>query len=243
MSFKRKLEAKDVSLTIVFAALYAVLSFLPLFQIAGFFKFITVATIIAPIIGILLGAYLGLVSTSIGGTISLFVNQSFSLPSLAAGAVAALCSGLLHKGKKGFCVVIYLSLLIIFGFNPFIGAFLLYPLVTWFLIIGFIILVSPLQSYASKSFSSNSNSRLFFAFFVTSLTSTLASQIAGTLGFEILTPDANFWKETIWPITTVLYPIERTVIAAAAAVIGVLLYKALKLANIMPLDQTQNKQS
>jgi len=75
------------------------------------------------------------------------------------------------------------------------------------------------------------------------LTSTLASQIAGTLGFEILTPDPNFWKETIWPITTVLYPVERTVIATAAAVIGVLLYKALKLANIMPLDQTQNKQS
>ena len=241
MGLKRKLEARDVGLTVVFAALYVVLSFLPLSQVVGFFgKSITVATVVAPVIGIILGAYLGLFSAFLGGLISLFVSQNFSLPSLFAGTFAALCAGLLYRGKQSFCAVVYVLLLIVYGFYPFIGAFWLYPLVMWFQIFGFIVLISPLQSLASKNFNSNSNSRLLFAFFITSLTSTLASQIAGSLAFEILFPNPDFLRG-IWQLTTFIYPIERVFIAVAAALIGASLYKTLKLTNIMPFNKKNTK--
>jgi hypothetical protein len=241
MGFTRKLEARDAGLTAVFAALYVVLSFLPLSQVIGFFgKSITVATVVAPVIGLILGAYLGLFSTSLGGIISLFVSQNFSLPSLLAGAIAALCAGLLYRGKQSFCVVVYVLLLIFYGFYPFIGAFWLYPSVMWFQILGLIVLISPLQSIASRNFNSNSNSRLLFAFFITSLTSTLASQIAGSLAFEILFPDPDFLRG-VWQVTTFIYPIERVFIAVAAALIGASLYKTLKPANIMSLNKKSTK--
>jgi len=80
MSIDRVLAAKDVALTVSFTALYTILSFLPLSQVIGFFsKVITEATIIAPIIGIILGSYLGVLSTFSGGTIGLFISPYFSV--------------------------------------------------------------------------------------------------------------------------------------------------------------------
>lgn len=224
-----KLTAKDVALTVCFAALYAVLSFLPLNQVIGLVgKAITVATIIAPIVGILLGPYLGMLSTGLGGIIANFFNPIFSLPSLAAGIIAALCAGLLIARKRILCALIYVSLMFLFGFYPVVGPVWLYPSFMWFQIVVFLILISPLQFIASKNFNSDSNLKLLFAFLVTSLTSTLAGQIAGSLATIVLIPDVNFWK-TSWLFLTFLYPLERILIALGAALIGTSLNKILKV--------------
>ncbi|MCL6578887.1 MAG: hypothetical protein K6T73_05800, partial [Candidatus Bathyarchaeota archaeon] len=123
-------------------------------------------------------------------------------------------------------------------FYPFVGPAWLYPPLMWFQIVGFLILISPLQSTALKTLNSNTgyNSRLLFAFFITSLTSTLAGQIGGSLSLEVLAwpifmADVNAWK-TIWQVTIFLYPIERTIIAAASALIGTSLWKVLKTAKM-----------
>ena len=222
-----KLTAKDVALAVCFAALYAVLSFFPLNQVIGLVgKAITAATIIAPIVGILLGSYLGMLSTGLGGIIARFFNPIFSLPSLAAGIIAALCAGLLYARKRVLCALIYVSLMFVFGFYPVVGPVWLYPSFMWFQIVGFLILISPLQSIASKNFNSDSNLKLLFAFLITSLTSTLAGQIAGSLTTIVLIPDANFWK-TNWLFLTFLYPLERIIIALGATLIGTSLNKIL----------------
>jgi hypothetical protein len=106
----------------------------------------------------------------------------------------------------------------------------------WFQIAGFLILISPIQSMALKTLNSNNNSKLLFGFFVTSLTSTLAGQIAGSLASEILAwpifvANVNSWR-AIWQITTFLYPLERTIIALGATFIGASLYRVLKSAKL-----------
>jgi len=242
MAIHRKLAAKDVALTVCFTALYAVLSFLPLSQVVGLFgKYITAATIIAPIIGIILCAYLGVLSTLLGGVIGLFSSLYFSPSGLIAGVITALCAGLLFTGKRAICIFIYFSVLFLFSFYPFVGPVWLYPPLMWFQIVGCLILISPLQSSAIKNLDSNNNSKLLYAFFITCLTSTLAGQIAGSLVLEILIPDANFLKAT-WEFTTFIYPVERVIIAISAAFIGASLYKVLKSANLTTIFNHASRQ-
>jgi hypothetical protein len=238
MSIHRKLLAKDLAFVICFTALYVVLSFLPLSPVIGFFsKAIVAATILAPIIGIIIGPKLGAISAFLGGTIAISISPYFTPLGLVAGVITALFAGMLANGKHAASVFLYFSLLFLFGFYPFVGPIWLYPLLMWFQIAGFLILISPLQSMALKTLNSNNNSKLLFGFFITSLTSTLAGQIAGSLTLEILAwpifmANVNSWK-TIWQITAFLYPLERIIIALGAAFIGASLYRVLKSANLL----------
>ena len=237
MPYGRKLSAKDIALVICFTAIYVVFGFLPISPIIGLpGKNITAASVMAPVMGLILGPYVAVLSTVLGGGIGFFFG-SLSPPSFVSGVITALCAGLLYIGKRGACAFLYFSLLFLFGFYPFVGPVWLYPLLMWFQIIGFLILVSSLQSVALKNLNPARSSKLPFAIFMTSLTSTLAGQIAGSLTFEFLSwpifiADTNAWRAT-WQILTFLYPAERTIIAVIAAFVGAALYKVLKSANLM----------
>jgi hypothetical protein len=236
MAVHWKLTTQDVALTVSFAALYVVFCFLPISPIIGLpGKAVTAAAIAAPLIGIVLGVYLGTLSTILGGLIGFFVGF-LSPSSFVSGVVAALCAAMLNDGKRGLCIFTYFSLLFLFGFYPFVGPVWLYLPLMWFQIAGFLVLISPIQSVATESLNSDNNSKVLSAFFITSLTSTLAGQIAGSLTFEVLSwpifmADVNAWK-VIWQATTFLYPIERIIIAVSAAFIGASLRRALKSASL-----------
>lgn len=243
MPRKTELVAKDVALTVTFAALYAVFGLIKLSPIIGLTgQAITAAAIIAPIIGILAGPYIGALSTFLGGIIGLFFG-AIPQPSFVSGLIAATCSGLVSRQKRLFAIPIYAILLTGYAFYPVVGPVWLYPTVIWFQLIGLIILVSPLQAVASKNLNSNNYSWLLCAFFITSLTSTLAGQIAGNLTLEMaLFPQGTNYFTGTWIATTLIYPIERIIIALAAAFTGTALFKVLKSANLMPLLNHSNPQ-
>ena len=227
MTNNRKLTAVDVAFTAVFTALYAVFGFLKISPIIGLpGQAITAASIIAPIIGMLLGPYIGTLSAFLGGTVGFFLG-SLSYPSFAGGIATAFCAGMIRTGKRTVAALVYLTLFLLFAFYPVVGPAWVFPPETWFQIIGLIILVSPLQSLAKKLLDSKNSARLMYGFFFTCLVSTLAGQIAGSLVFEILAADPNVMMGT-WRALTGVYPLERTIIALAAAFIGTALLKTLK---------------
>jgi len=229
----RKFTTVNVALTAVFTALYAVLGFLRISPIIGLTgQAITAAAIIAPIIGMLLGPYIGTLSALLGGTIGFFLG-SLSYPSFVGGIATAFCAGMIRTGKRAIAALVYLTLFLLFAFYPVVGPAWVFPPETWFQIVGLIILLSPLQSFAKKLLDSQSSTRLMYGFFFTCLVSTLAGQIAGSLVFEILAADPNVVKAS-WPTLTGLYPVERTIIALAAAFIGTALFKTLKSTNLPP---------
>jgi hypothetical protein len=235
MPANKKLTTKEIALAICFTALYAVFASIPIFQVLGMpSKNITAAAITAPIIGILLGPYIGTLSATFGGAISFFAG-SFFPPSFVSGIIASLCAGLLYEGKRIWCTLVYLLLLVIFGFYPVIGPMWLFPLSMWFQIVGLLVLVSPLQSMAIKSLKSNDNSRFLLAFFIISLTSTLAGQISGSLVFMLISPIPVDGWFALWQGLTVLYPSERTIIALGSAFIGAPLLRVLRSANIFQM--------
>lgn len=229
----KRLTSKSIALIVCFTALYVATSFIPMFQMIGLFRTITVAAIIVPLMGIILGRYLGALSAFFGGLLSVFLSPIFGYPSLIAGPITAYYAGALYAGKRNQCILVYVALMIVFGFYPVVGPVWLFPWVVWFHVVGFLVLISPLQSYASSSFRSGNPDRLFLALFVTTLVSTLAGQIAGTLAFEAaLFPDANFLKG-VWLGLTFAYPIERAVIAAIASALAVPLLRVLRSANLI----------
>jgi len=239
MQIGRKLTAKEIALLICFTALYTYFSFIPTFPIVGLpSKAITLAAIAAPIIGIILGPYLGMLSTLLGGALA-FSAGHFSPLSFVAGIVTAVFAGMLYENRRSVSAFTYFSLLFFFGFYPFVGPVWLYPPFMWFQITGFLVLISPLQSMASKNMRNpNNSSKLFSAFFTVFLISTLAGQIAGSLVFEIISwpifiANVDAWKAT-WQVVTWIYPIERIIIALIATFIGVFLYRILIHADLTP---------
>jgi hypothetical protein len=247
MQNNKKLSTKHIALAACFAALYAFFCFFPIFQIVGLpNKSITMAAIIAPVIGMFVGPYLGALSTTLGGAIGFFVGP-FSLPSFVSGVIAAFSAGTLHFGKRSLCAFTYFSLLLLFGFYPFVGPVWLYPQLLWFQLIGFVILISPIWSIVVRNmWSSKNNATLIFAVFMISLISTLAGQIAGSLTFEafswpIFVADVNAWRLN-WQIIAWIYPVERIIISLAAAFISVTLHKVLKSANLTKMLTDANLQ-
>jgi hypothetical protein len=232
-----KLSSKDLALTICFSSLYAIFCFFPIFQIVGLpNKSITIAAMLAPVIGMLLGPYLGALSTILGGIIAFFVGP-LSLPGFVSGAVATFFAGSLSLGRRSLCAFVYFSVLFLFSVYPFVGPVWLFPPLMWFQILGFLILVSPLQSMALKEMYSESNWRSLSGFFVTSLTSTLAGQIAGSFVYELVSwpiflADLDAWRMN-WQLITLLYPIERVAIALGSTLIGVATCRILKFANLV----------
>jgi hypothetical protein len=241
MPVDTKFGTKEIAITVCFTALYAVLGFMPLSPILGLpGKTITMAAIMAVIIGAVLGPYLGALSTFLGGVIGYFALP-LSPMSFFSGIITALSIGLLFRGRRILCALVYLLLLILFGFYPVIGPAWLFPLTMWFQIIGFIILISPLEPWAVKSLNSNNNSRLLLAFFIISLASTLAGQIAGSLVFEIIVLGDVGWWTTLWQSLTFLYPAERIIIALSAAFISAPLFRILESARLKQLFTCANR--
>jgi len=97
---------KDLALVCCFAPLYTLFSFWPLAPIIGVVgKSITMAAVMAPLVGVLLGPYLGAATAGLGGIVgaSLAQGGAFNPISFLPGTAAALCAGLLYNRKEKAC--------------------------------------------------------------------------------------------------------------------------------------------
>jgi len=215
----------------------AVLSLVSLFPVIGSAgKFITMATVMAPLMGLILGPYLGTAAVSMGGFIGWIITQAgpFSFLSFVPGAAAALCSGLLYNRRWMACIVLYSALLLALAFYPVIGPAWLYPNYLWFQLVGLIVLASPLRSRSNDFLHKHSSFlELSFGAGIISFTAALFGQVVGSVMFEIMYwptiyPQIESWKVFVWQPATVVYPVERTLIALLATVIGAPIIKALR---------------
>jgi len=231
------LDAKNLALVCCFASVEAVLSMVSLFPVIGSVgKFITMATVMAPLIGLILGPYLGTAAVSIGGFIGWIITQAgpFSFLSFIPSANGALFSGLLYNRKRVVSIVLYSALFLALAFYPLIGPAWLYPSYLWFQLVGLIALASPLRSRAEDSLHKHSSFlELSFGVGIICFMAVLFGQVAGSVMFEIMYwptvyPQIESWKILVWQPTTILYPIERTLITLIATVIGAPLIKALR---------------
>jgi len=226
---------RDLATLSLFAALYTTLWFLPLFPVAGApGKFFSLTSVLAPLMGLILGPYLGLVATSIGGFIGWSITQSGPLIflSFVPGASASLCSGLLCRGNWKTLLLFYAGLLLALALYPTVGPGWLFPFFLWFQVLGLVVLVSPLRLRAVNSMRKNATLlELSWAVAVVSFIATLFGHVVGVIIFQAVyfptLPDVNFWR-SLWQGLTFIYPIERTIITLLATLIGAPLINALR---------------
>jgi len=233
---------KDLALVCCFAPLYTLFSLWPLAPMIGVVgKSITMAAVMAPLVGVLLGPYLGAVTVGLGGIVgaSLAQGGSFNPISFLPGIAAAFCAGLLYNRKEKACVLLYSVLLLALVFYPPVGPIWLHPYFAWFQLAGLLILVSPLRSKAID-FAKNqqSSTRLILGISVICFIATMFAHVVGCLVFEVtgwplVFPQLDFWQST-WQFLTFVYPVERIVIAALATLIGVPLIKTFKAIRFKP---------
>jgi len=230
------LSTKNIASTACFAALYIVFSLWNLFPVIGTEgKWINAAVVTAPLFGIILGPYLGVLAITIGGVAGAFfqITGPFGPLSFVPHAAAAFCSGTLTIKRQKVCAVTNALFLVLFVFFPAIGPGWLWPPVIWLDLIGLIVLASPLQSKAISALNESSSSvRLVFGVAVTCLTATLFGHVVGNILFEAIYLQVNssidFWRTT-WQGLTFLYPIERGFITLTATLVGTPLVKTLKM--------------
>jgi len=224
-----------MAMTACFAALYVVFYLWNLFPAIGSEgRWINAAVIMAPLFGIILGPYLGVLAITIGGVAGAFFQLTgpFGPISFMPHAAAAFCSGMLTIKRQKVCVATYAPFLFLFALFPVVGPVWLWPGVIWLDLIGLIVLVSPMQSKAIKALNDASSSvRLIFGVAITCLTATLFGHVVGNILFEAiylqLNPSIDFWRTT-WQGLTFLYPIERGLITLAATFVGTPLVKSLR---------------
>jgi hypothetical protein len=232
-----KLVGKSIALVVVFASLYNILTFLPLFPVIGTSgSFITMAVIMAPLMGIILGPYVGVLSVTVGGIIGLSIGQiggPFGPLSFVPHAATTLCAGMLYNGKHVICAVTYAFLLVVFAMYPVVGPVWLHPYFIWMQVVGLVILVSPLQTKAVKLIHGYTKSiELTLGIGILSFIALHFGHIVGNIMFEAiywsnLISSLDAWKST-WQLLTWLYPIERLMITIAAGLIGTVLIEALR---------------
>lgn len=227
------LSSSDLALTGIFASLYAVLAAIPLFPVVGLVgKSFTLAVIIAPLVGLIIGPHRGALAASIGGFIAWSITQFGPLFqfSFVPGAATALGSGYLYKGKWKQLVVIYAVFFLALAFYPAIGPMWLYPPYLWFQLLGLIVLIS-LARVKLKALGNSRMQTLSFKVGAISFASTLFGHIIGGLIFNAIYfpafyPSIDYWRG-LWQILVFVYPLERSIVVLVSVLIGAPLIKAL----------------
>lgn len=221
----KKVVTKNVALIACFASCYTVFCFWPLSPILGAAgKYITVATIMAPVIGIILDIHQSVPAVTLGGIVGFFLS-SFNPSSFASGVASTFFAGILQKKKRLLAVAVYSIFLLVFAFYPTVGPGWQYPLFLWLQVAGLIVLFSPLQPKPIENPADTEKvQNLTFKVGVTCFVATLFGHITGCLTFEALyLPTRTLWQTLTW-----VYPIERLLITVAAMLVGTALIKMLQ---------------
>jgi hypothetical protein len=226
------LTATQISLSASFAGVYAVLSVLPAFKILGGQGFINSSAFIEPVIGIVLGPYVGSLSVFIGRTIANILVPSSPLGPFAPvpGVLTAFSSGMAGRGRWYVSGALLLGLIIIFLVYPLNQTAPVFPYYVWLHVVAILVLIlsSRLKSVKPPFFKMKAK-KLLVGLGLIFLPSTMAGQLGGTLVWEFLLGEGitGMWK-TIGATLMLVFPVERTFITLVACLLGAALIKALE---------------
>ena len=239
---------RTVPLAATFAAVYGILRLVPIFvMIGGSGRVFSTTEFVAPLLGIILGPYVGSVAAVIGTFLGIMFTGRMNffgldfLPSM----MNALVLGLLMRRRRIVAVTLYSALVVLFFVHPstlhfasvpFSGGTVSIPFV-WLQIISLALFVSPLSTKSVEWISGGSEKKRMIAACLLSLFGTTAQQLTGTLLFASMavplmgmTPKA---LAATWAAVFYTYPIERlAIILPAATVITAAVAKTIQSARL-----------
>jgi len=225
MTIQLKLNTKFIAFIAMFAALYAVLGYVPLFYIFGAYgQFITAALLIAPIIGIILGPVGGALSVTIGGLAGMAItgNAPMGIFTFLPGTFDALCTGLTFRGKWYVSAIIFGAFIMAFAALPSIGDARYF---IWFHAVALFLLLSPATTLATEYIKSFNPQKLVLGVGILAFIGVLVDHIVGSFIYQsIIAP----LPPSVWEAVAFVYPVERLLATIVAAIIGAAVIRGVK---------------
>ncbi len=226
--FTIHLTTRDVASISVFAALYVVLGFVPLFYIFGAYgQFITAALILAPITGILLGPVGGTLAIAIGGIAGLALsgNMPMSIFTFLPGTLDTLAVGLAFRGKWYASAAVFALFIVAFLALPSIGSAKFF---IWFDAFALLILLSPASTLAGEYIRNNDPQKIVMGVGILTFVGVLIDHIVGSVFFQVISP----LPPSVWEAVAFIYPIERVLVAIVATIIGAAIIKGVRASGL-----------
>jgi len=225
MALQPKINTKSIAFIAIFAALYAVLGYLPLFYIFGAYgQFITASLIIAPIIGIILGPLGGALAVAIGGLVGMAItgNAPMGIFTFLPGTFDAVCTGLAFRGKWYVSAIIFTAFIIAFAALPSIGDARYF---VWFHAVALFLLLSPATTLATEYIRTFNAQKLVLGVGIFAFIGVLVDHIVGSLIYQsIIAP----LPPSTWEAVAFIYPVERLLVTIVAAITGAAIIRGVK---------------
>lgn len=225
MPLQPKIDTKTIAFIAIFAALYAVLGYVPLFYIFGAYgQFITAALVVAPIIGIILGPVGGALAAAIGGLVGMAIsgNAPMGIFTFLPGTFDALCVGLTFRGKWYAAAGIFAIFIISFAALPSIGDARYF---VWFHAVALFLLLSPASTLATKYIRTFDPQKLVLGVGILAFIGVMVDHILGSLIYQsIISP----LPPAVWESVAFIYPIERLLVTIVAAIVGAAVIRGIK---------------
>lgn len=246
---KIAISTKQIALTAIFAALYAVLRAIPTVPMIGVpGASFSLSDILAPIYGIILGPYVGGLSVLIGTFTAMSVKPPVFLGlDFLPGFVNAVALGFLVRRKWLPVIALNITLLLAFVLNPLTLTFVNIPVgntgfafpFIWLHIAALIVLISPLGLKATQWAETLKSTKAIAGFAILAFIGTMMQHLTGGILYEnifvyvtnFMTPQSLALR---WQVVFFLYPWERLILIVLAVVVGVPLIRALKKTALIP---------
>jgi uncharacterized membrane protein len=229
MTLQLKVNAKSIAFIAIFAALYAVLGYVPLFYIFGAYgQFITASLIIAPIIGIILGPVGGALAAAIGGLVGMAItgNASMGIFTFLPGTFDALCVGLAFRGKWYISSIIFAAFIMAFAALPSIGDARYF---VWFDAIGLFVLLSPATTLAAEYTKTFNAQKMVLGVGIFAFIGVLVDHIVGSFIYQsVIAP----LPTGVWETVAFIYPVERLLATIVGAIIGAAIIRGVKVTGL-----------
>ncbi len=250
MSIKHR--SRVVASVGVFAVVYALLRLVPTFPMIGVAGAVfSLSDMIAPIYGVILGPLAGPISIVLGTFLAIALGKPvvFLFLDFLPATMNALVVGLIIKLRFMYAVLLNIVILAILLVNPLtlifvdvnMGAQHVMLPFHWMHYLALLTLISPLSRWSAEWVRANPATNLLKALVVLAFIGTLLQHATGGILFEVVlgqylgvvAPEAY---PVIWSTVFYIYPVERAVLVALAAIVGTPIVRSLKASRLLYTD-------
>lgn len=240
---KFRFTPKITALTATFAGVYALLRIIPTFPMLGVSGgAFTLADILPPLYGIILGPYLASSAILVGTLLSFVLGRPILFLGLdfLPGMVNAAIVGLLLNRSRKTAIILYVIPLALFLVHPYtvnfihvkVFGFRFILFFAWMHLIALLLLISPISSEAVKWINRSKNMKTPLGVALISFIGTMGQHLMGNILYEsiigIIQSTSISAFKAVWYTVFWLYPLERLTLVAVTTVVGTPMLKLAK---------------
>jgi hypothetical protein len=218
----------------IFAAIYAVVSLIPVSRLVGNLSFLTMAEVFSPLAGMVLGPFEGGLAVMVGTFVGIALGHPMAFDGLdfIPAVIAAVTAGYAMKGNLKATVGLSLAMYVVYMLDPLSAAFVYVGGVPvpylWMHMLSLAVFVS--FSYMQERGVSFVTQAVVIASIV--FVSTMNAHVAGAIMTENVYVRINHTYSPVgmlglWKIIFYAYPIERIFFTAIGSILAIGVFRTV----------------